>query len=456
MKAKRVKDRRAKRAGKRFVTGAPVVLASVLALTLLIPFYPVTRFPLVAAFRGDSDFVSTSTRAGRLAVFDDVWQTVNDRYYDPNLNGVDWLTQRAIFRALAAEATSNQKFYAVLRQMISLLSDLHTRVYAPEEKFDWQTPRYVGIGISLREIEGLPTVFQVEPESEPARAGMRPGDIIVSLDGQPALPMLQERLRERAGASTLQAARLRAIASLLEGIPGTEVATKWRNAVDNERIASFQRNWHQRTPGLHISRTRGRHAVVEIEAFTERVAREFAAALKGKLRGVRGVVLDLRNNGGGDAQVMTNMAAAFLPRGKPLGQFTDRFGGLAIELVTSSALTADAGYGAFANAPLAVLTSERTSSAAEIFVAALREAKRAVIVGTETCGCVLAIRAPHTLPDGGELHVSELDFRTAKGLRLEGKGIVPDEMMKLVRQDLYSGRDRAIELALARLSGSKQ
>jgi carboxyl-terminal processing protease len=92
-----------------------------------------------------------------------------------------------------------------------------------------------------------------------------------------------------------------------------------------------------------------------------------------------------------------------------------------------------------------VLTSEATSSAAEIFVAALQNSSRATIIGTETCGCVLAIRARHELPDGGLLDVSELDYQTANGQRLEGRGLKPDQTLAVRRNDLYHHRDRATE-----------
>ena len=65
----------------------------------------------------------------------------------------------------------------------------------------------------------------------------------------------------------------------------------------------------------------------------------------------------------------------------------------------------------------------------------------------ETCGCVLAIRNRHALPDGGLLDVSEFDYRTAAGVRLEGAGVKPDETSTLSRADIYSRRDRALEIA---------
>jgi carboxyl-terminal processing protease len=102
--------------------------------------------------------------------------------------------------------------------------------------------------------------------------------------------------------------------------------------------------------------------------------------------------------------------------------------------------------------PVIILTSGRTSSAAEIFVAAMKEGGRATIIGQDTCGCVLAIQRRHILPDGGELDVSEMDFFTARGARLEGAGLAPDETITLQRQDLRAHRGRALERAVERLS----
>src|SRR5438874_6518630 len=63
--------------------------------------------PSVRASSDDAAGVSTATREGRLTVFDDVWQTIHDHYYDPAFRGLDWDAQRTTFRTLAAGATNS-------------------------------------------------------------------------------------------------------------------------------------------------------------------------------------------------------------------------------------------------------------------------------------------------------------------------------------------------------------
>ena len=224
-----------------------------------------------------------------------------------------------------------------------------------------------------------------------------------------------------------------------------------REKTEKQKAARFIRYWQERELGVRIRREGGNLAVIEIDAFTKPIATAFALGLQQKLTGTRGLILDLRTNGGGDAEAMSDIASSFLGIGASLGQFTDRAGSsFTISTHFRSLLMRDPL--AQTKLPLIVLTSERTASAAEIFVEALRVSKRATIIGTETCGCVLAVRNRHLLPDGGLLDVSELDYETAQGQRLEGHGLKPDETVTVERSDLYSGRDRALELAISELA----
>jgi carboxyl-terminal processing protease len=388
----------------------------------------------------DSSLVSTATPEGRLIVFDDVWETILERYYDPTFRGIDWQAKRATFRPAAARAANTHEFYDVLRQMIASLKDAHTRVYSPDEKFDWWSPRFVTVGLTVREVQGTPTVIHIEPGSAAAKTDIQQGDVIVSIDNLPVADFIAQRMR-----SSRLVDRFRTVATLFDGVAGTTVNVGWTTKNGKQKSAVLQRYWSQRQLGFNNQR-KGKIAVLRIDAFTQSVALDFSKMLPDVLQGAEGIILDLRANGGGDAEAMADVASLFLDDGTNLGKFADR-SGASFELQTFSKRLWRIPGLLPTKLPLVVLTSENTSSAAEILAAALQTKRRAHVIGTETCGCVLAIRNRHPLPDGGILDVSEFDYRTAGGVRLEGAGVKPDQVIVLTRADIYSRHDRAFERA---------
>jgi carboxyl-terminal processing protease len=396
------------------------------------------------ASRDDASLVSTATAEGRLVVFDDVWETIEGQYYDPNFRGVDWQAKRTWFRPAAAKAASSHEFYELMRQMIASLRDAHTRVYAPDEKFDWWNPRFVTVGLAVREVEGVPLVLQIEANSAAAKLDIRPGDAIVSIDNVPVADVIEQRLKA-SYSETDERFRYRFVATLFDGPPGTSVQIGWTTRDGKTRTAVLQRYWSQRQLGFSMQK-KGKLAILRLDAFTQSLALDFSKALPSALEDTEAVVLDLRSNGGGDAEAMADVASLFLADGINLGRFADR-SGAAFELQTYSKRIWRVPQLSQIKLPLVVLTSESTSSAAEIMVAALQHGKRARVIGTATCGCVLAIRTRHGLPDGGLLDVSEFDYRTANGVRLQDRGVVPDQIIRLKRSDLYSRRDPAFEAA---------
>ena len=137
------------------------------------------------------------------------------------------------------------------------------------------------------------------------------------------------------------------------------------------------------------------------------------------------MILDLRSNGGGDAEAMTDIASTFLGAGLSLGQFTDRDGAsFTISTHSRSLFTPEDR----ANKTSAGGIDERTNvERGRDFCRGAQAVAAGYNHRTETCGCVLAVRTRHLLPDGGLLDVSEMDYETARGDRLEGNGIKPDE-----------------------------
>jgi carboxyl-terminal processing protease len=430
--------KRVRKIAARITSTAFCVLFSI---TFPFPLFPNSPPPLV-----DSAVASTATPEGRLAVFDDAWARINERYYDQQFHGLDWDAQRTTFRAQAAKAKSEQELYTVLRRMIASLNDPHTRVFAPNEKFDWWRPRFVTAGFAIAEIGGLPTVIKVDRDSVAQRAGMRAGDVVETVNGEAAMSIAGYRLSNLPEPSRASG-RFRVFAKLLDGPADTSVDVTWKGKDGKRKSARFSRYWQQRELGVRVTRERGDYAVVDLDAFTKTIAADFVRSLRDKMKGARGIILDLRNNGGGDAAAMSDIAATFLGVGVDLGEFTDRAGTrFSIFTQVTSLLTINRLQQT--KLPLIVLTSQRTASAAEIFVEALRASRRATIIGAPTCGCVLAIRNQHALPDGGVLDVSELDYQTADGHRLEGHGLEPDEIVVVDQSDLYAGRDLALDAAI--------
>jgi len=384
----------------------------------------------------------------RVRVFDEVWEQVRARYYDPTLHGVDWLGLGESLRPLAARARDEAEFYRVLRRLLGSLRDPHTRVFPPGESADWRVQRFVSVGLSVREVGGEVLVTGVARGSEAERAGLRAGDAVVSVDGERAEALLARRAGEQEEAGS-GSARLLAAARLFDGPRGTAVAVVFRREPGGrERAARLRRELFERVPEFRLRRAGGGVAVAQFNIFTEEIAARFARALRDEARGARALVIDLRENGGGETEALTDIASTLLPAGTSLGLFTGRDGRALVEPRTRSTLLAAADALKSFGGPVVVLTAPRTASAAEVFAAALRESGRARVVGETTCGCVLGIRRRHTLADGGVLDISEMDYRTAGGVRLEGAGVRPDEELAPTRADLRRGRDRALRRAV--------
>src|SRR5437868_10475644 len=106
-------------------------------LRLLFHLCLILCLAAVAAQAQEASFSNTdnppASRELRLRVFDQVWRSINENYYDRNFHGIDWLTQRQIYRPQAESARDSAELYRVLRGMLGKLGDAHTRVYSPED-----------------------------------------------------------------------------------------------------------------------------------------------------------------------------------------------------------------------------------------------------------------------------------------------------------------------------------
>jgi carboxyl-terminal processing protease len=387
---------------------------------------------------------AANSREDRLRVFDQVWRAIYENYYDKRYRGVDWRLQREIFRPQAEAARNNVELYRVLRQMIGKLGDAHTRVYMPEEGFDRDRPAGATVGVAVRRIEGKPVVTWVDPTSEAARWGIQPGFTVSQVDGVPVEKALDRIRNEIIDSSTPAALETQTYDRLFHGLRDTPVSVTFLDSQNKAIPVTLVRRFvefHRRVIARNLLPNIG---YIEITGFGPEIEKDFEDAMR-EAQGTRGLIVDLRNNGGGFVATVAQIASYFLHEGDGLGEFISRQGRAASRYTLRSEINYQGA--------LIVLVSSRSASGSEIFAAAMQEQKRATIIGANptTCGCLLGVSRTLKLLDGGKLNVSDSDYRTADGRRIEGAGIKPDLHFETRIADLVAGRDRILELAIDQL-----
>jgi carboxyl-terminal processing protease len=396
----------------------------------------------------------------RRAIFDAAWTTVRDKHYDKSLGGVDWNAQRAKYEPLAVGAPDEPTFYRFLNEMLGALGQSHLEVSGPgaeelpiaeELPPAAQTATSSGDtgdpGLVVRMIEGSPTITSVRVGSSAARAGLRPGFIVTHLGGRPA-GALPPSPRPRRPVEERFRLRLQAM-QRLSGPVGSRVTVRYLDAADRPGEVLLERDQPRGKPeqiGLlpplypevHVSQV-GDVGVIAFNFFLlEPVLGEVQRAIDGfRARGIKALILDLRGNPGGIGAMAIPIAARLV--NKPLVLGTIQFRDYGNVLTASPSL----GVKPFTGR-VVVLTDEGTASTSEILAAGLQEAGRAVVVGDSTLGAALP-SAIERLPGGAVMQYIVADFRTPKGVLLEGRGVQPNRRVIETRSALRTGRDPVLD-----------
>ncbi|HXU38667.1 MAG TPA: S41 family peptidase [Blastocatellia bacterium] len=374
----------------------------------------------------------------RADVFDDVWEIVNEKYYDPAFNGVNWRAVRERYRPQIDQVDGDQEFYGVLKRMVGELHDAHTRFSTPEERRERERLQAVSAGFAIFEVEGKPVVVWVEPNSDAARAGVEEGMIALTIDGKPIAEKLAEARARVAGSSTDRAVRLRIYRMLIEGEPGTSLRLTLARADGSTVDALVTRRVVPDAPVVTSRRLPSGAGYIKLTLWKSPIRRDFKKALR-QLADAPGIVIDLRGNPGGEAEEVEKIATYFFNSHVSLGKFFSR-SGKAIYLRTGDDEEVYKGR-------VVILVNEGSGSGSELFAGVMQESKRATIVGRRSCGCVLGISKYRKLKGGGELAVSEYGYQTPQGKTFEGTGVVPNSPVELTISDLRQHRDAALEEA---------
>jgi carboxyl-terminal processing protease len=297
-----------------------------------------------------------------------------------------------------------------LRGLVEALGDDgHTVYLTPEEleaERDALEGRVTGIGVLVDRRAGQPVVISVVDGSPADLAGLRSGDLLVSIDGHEVARLPESDL-----------------GALVRGEPGTTVRVEVERPGAPEPFELTIVRQDLEVPPVTWARVPGSGtAVIRIVQFSSDAATQTVRAVEQALdEGAEALVIDLRGNPGGLVDEAVEVAGTFIAEGTAYRQ-RDRQDRVRDVPVRGRAVAADV--------PLVVLVDYGTASAAEIVAAALRDNERATIVGEPTFGTGTILNT-FTLSDGSALRIGVLEWLTPDGELVFRVGLAPDEVVEL-------------------------
>ncbi len=289
--------------------------------------------------------------------------------------------------------------------LLASLHDPYTVYFTPQEAKQFSqelSGTYSGIGTAVEMKGGQLTVTKVFAGSPAAQAGIRAGDVIVSVNGVPA-----------AGKSvTATVARIVGPASttvhlqlLRHGASAPIQLTLTRRSISEPLTSARLLNDH----GVKVG-------YVDLSAFANGAGKQVEQAIAGlRQRGARWLVFDLRDNGGGLVNEAVGVASDFLPAGKVV---------VSTQGLHSHKDVLKTTRGPATSLPLVVLVNGNTASASEIVTGALQDYRRATIIGTKTFGKGV-VQTILPLPGGASLKITIASYLTPLGRSINHRGIEP-------------------------------
>lgn len=398
------------------------------------------------------------TSAQREAAFDFVWATVNDRYYDPKLNGVDWKAVGARYRPLLLAAKDDEAFWDELDRMTGELRDAHTRVHSPRRAEQIRQDESVSLGFSFIPLDGRLIVSGVNPDSDAWWAGVRSGMAVVEIEREEALAAFEKLMTGTRFSSTDRARHFRAVGKLSSGDLEAKTAFTFERADGTRFSSALKRRKASTAAGAAHRVLPSGYGYLRLTQWTGGAASRVIEGLR-EMKDVPGVIVDLRGNPGGSLHAVERFMEQFFPQKLEVGRALTR-SGKAIGLFMGSVEVIKLKHATRGNpeaytGPVIVLVNAGSGSGSEYFSGAMQALGRATVMGEPTCGCLLGFLGYATVPGGGEIAYSEVGFVMANGKRIEGVGVIPDAPVTVALADLRLNRDRTLEESQALLKTLK-
>ena len=390
----------------------------------------------------------------RAEAIDFVWTTVNERYFDPKLNGVDWRAVRTQYEPKMLAAKSDDEFWELLDKMTGELKDSHTRVHSPKLVQQQRNNESHSLGVGFVELDGELVVTSVNTQSDAWWASARAGMVIKTIDGNAALPYYQKLVVESRDSSTPWARTRGALRKVNAGDIGSEVSMTFVRSDKSEFSSTMKRRKFSTPPDFTPRVLPSGFGYIRFSNFLGNLESGIMAEID-KMRDTPGMIIDLRGNGGGSGEMSRRLLGRFFKddqtgvtvrtrTGKPISVFFIPIAKLDQQLKGSK----ERAY----TKPVVVLTNESSASASEVFSVVMKESGRATLIGQRTCGCLLGYMGMADVPGGAQMAYSELAFVTKNGAKVEGDGVAPHVEVQLTRDDLLHNRDRVLERAVEVLS----
>ena len=377
-----------------------------------------TPRPVATSKPSDSPFPTTAPgaqdKASQQRTLDQAWTIINENYVDPKFGGMDLRAERDKMTQRINAGMSNTQFWDAMADMIDRLSDNHSYFLSPPEAEEDEAryvgeDSYIGVGVStnFNPDKKWLYVLRVTPGGPAERAGIRPHDILLRIDGKLSV--------NDAGDPQV---------GLLRGAEGTSVRLTVRTPGKAEREVTVSRAVIRSNVLVDYQLLPGSRKIgyMRIPAFDEKTIRdkitdaieEMMSQSNGKMDGL---IVDVRQNGGGTYPQLASALGLFTKA--PPGEFVNRKGEKdPLEVI-------DIEVGNSFSVKLVILIGRDTESFGEIFAGALQYGRGAILIGQPSAGNIELLRA-FRLNDGSKMSIAIQTFRLPNGTNWEGKGLTPN------------------------------